>query len=367
MQKALTFDDVTIIPKYSEVESRSECDVSTHITSNWVLDIPIIATAMDSVCESRMAILMYKYGGIGFIHRFMSIDKQVEEVEKTLNSVKIYEGWDVHNDVDLKYPIGAAIGIKEEEKQRAAKLIEAGVDILMIDVAHAHHVGVKRMLGWLKKNHPKTDLFVGTVATAEATHDLIKWGADGIHVGVGGGSLCETRIRAGVGIPMISSVQECVEAMSYLCEMGEPKKLRVGKHVPISSNGGITTPGDMAKAIGAGASTVTIGSLLAGTKETPGAFKREGKYPNEQLYKEYRGSASLSSKLDRGESTHIEGNSVRVLFKGSAKRILKEQVEGLKSAMSYCGAVDIETFQANCDFVGVTPAGQVEAKPHLMT
>ena len=363
MKEFLTFDDVSIIPKFSEVDSRSNCDISTHITTNWILDIPIIATAMDSICESRMAALMYQKGGVGFIHRFMSIDDQVEEVEKTIQLIADYtdEELEIH-----KYPIGAAIGAKDADKERALRLINAGVDILMIDVAHAHHIGVKNMIKFLKSTSIQTELFVGTVATADAVRDLIVWGADGIHVGIGGGSLCETRIRAGVGIPMISSIQECVESMTRVYTQGGGEPMWAGGHVPISSNGGITTPGDMAKAIGAGASTVVLGSLLAGTKETPGTFKREGKYPNEQLYKEYRGSASLSSKLDRGEDSHIEGNSVRVQFKGSAKRILKEQVEGLKSAMSYCGAIDIETFQANCDFVRVTSAGQIEAKPHLM-
>jgi IMP dehydrogenase len=336
---------------------------------------------MDSVCESRMAIFMYEHGGIGFIHRFMSIEQQVNEVFKVVYRAKAIRssndtykevfGQDINPDID--YPIGAAIGIKEEEKARATALIEAGVDILMIDVAHAHHVGVKNMMKWLKENHPNTDLFVGTVATAEAVRDLVEWGADGIHVGVGGGSLCETRIRAGVGIPMISSVQECVHAMRDIPyedktgQFSEPIFIPNGiRQVPISSNGGIRIPGDMAKAIGAGADTVVLGSLLAGTKETPGSFKREGRFPNEQLYKEYRGSASLSSKLARGESTHIEGNSVRVQFKGSAKRIIQDMTDGLKSAMSYCGAEDIETFQAKCDFMEVTNAGQVEAKPHLM-
>jgi len=318
---------------------------------------------MDSVCGHRMATFMWTQGGIGFIHRFMTIEEQVEELRLAIQGV-----WDYYDGCheEHRYPYGAAIGIKEADRERATALIEAGADILMIDVAHAHHIGVKRMLKWLKEHHPETDLFVGTVATAGAVRDLVTWGADGIHVGVGGGSLCETRIRAGVGIPMISSMQECVSASSPFYELGDSTKYWAGNHVPLSSNGGIRMPGDMAKAIGAGADTVVLGSLLAGTKETPGAFNREGMFPYEQLYKEYRGSASLSSKLARGESTHIEGNSVRVQFKGSAKRIIQDMTDGLKSAMSYCGAEDIETFQANCDFIKVTSAGQVEAKPHLM-
>lgn len=334
----------------------------------------MIATAMDSVCESRMAIFMYEKGGIGFIHRFMSIEKQVKEVWKVTFRAKAIRDSDVafgdlygyeHPPESHQFPIGAAVGIKDADKERATALIDAGVDILMIDVAHAHHIGVKRMIKWLKETHPKTDLFVGTIATAEATRDLIKWGADGIHVGVGGGSLCETRIRTGVGIPMISSVQECVNARDNM-QVSVADMISDTHIIPISSNGGIKMPGDMCKAIGAGADTVVLGSLLAGTKETPGTFNREGMFPYEQLYKEYRGSASLSSKLARGEYTHIEGNSVRVQFKGSAKRIIQDMTEGLKSAMSYCGANDIKTFQANCDFIKVTNAGQVEAKPHLM-
>ncbi len=170
-------------------------------------------------------------------------------------------------------------------------------------------------------------------------------------------SLCETRIRAGVGIPMVSSLQECVK---------ERDKYMRDADVPLSSNGGITKPADACKAIGLGADTVIIGSLLSGTSETPGTFNREGSYPYEQLYKEYRGSASISSKLDRGETTNIEGNSIRVLFKGDADRIIEGLTDGIKSAMSYVGTDNILDFQAKCEFVKVTPAGQVEARPHLI-
>lgn len=203
MKEALTFDDVSIIPKYSEIESRSDCNTRTQITTNHWLDIPIIATPMDSVCESRMAALMYDWGGIGFIHRFMSIKDQVKEIEKT---IQLIEKQTKEKLVTHKYPIGAAIGIKDVDKARSSALIEAGVDILMIDVAHAHHIGVKRTIEWLKYNYPNTDLFVGTVATAEAVRDLLEWGADGIHVGIGGGCFTpEMEVMTSKGsIPIIN-------------------------------------------------------------------------------------------------------------------------------------------------------------------
>ncbi len=195
MNKTLTFDDISIRPKYSEITSRSLCKLKTRITRNWTLDIPIIATPMDTICESEMAGAMYSMGGIGFIHRFMSIEDQVKEVRNiAYEAMKIQYpngvvgiGTTNPGPTKHKFPYGAAIGIKEEDKERATKLVEAGVDILMIDVAHAHHVNVKLMMEWLKENLPDTDLFVGTVATAEATRDLLNWGADGIHVGIGGG------------------------------------------------------------------------------------------------------------------------------------------------------------------------------------
>ena len=194
---------------------------------------------------------------------------------------------------------------------------------------------------------------MGNISTGESARDLCEWGADGLRIGIGGGSLCSTRIQTGVGVPMVSSILSCVPVAD-------------GDDVPCMADGGIRSSGDVCKGLGTGADTVMLGSLLSGTKESPGVITKQGVWPNEVLQKKYRGSASIESKTDRGESKNVEGYSTTVPYKGKVKRIISDVIDGLKSSMSYVGANNIEEFQSKCELIKVTNAGVVEAKPHLL-
>ena len=253
-----------------------------------------------------------------------------------------------------KRPLCAAIGITGDYFERAQELVNNGCNVLFIDVAHGHHVLVKNVIEELKNEFGETvEVIGGSIATEEAARDLCEWGADALRVGVGNGSLCETRIRTGVGLPQFTALLDiCPVADNY--------------GVPIISDGGCRYVGDVAKGLGAGADSVMLGSLLSGTKETPGEITKVGEWPDERLYKKYRGSASVDSKSDRGESHNIEGNSKLVAYKGKVTRIISDIRDGISSAFSYVGASDVSDFQSKCEFVQVTQAGVVEAKPHLL-
>ena len=349
MKSYYTFDDVQIVPKLSNIEHRSECDISqSQLSKNFKIDLPLVSAPMDTVTGLEMALAMLGLGGVGFIHRFMSIGSQSDVIDSLLKESKLlYDNGSA--------PICGTIGVTGDYLSRAGILLDSGVNVFLLDVAHGHHQLVKTALIELKNmqrsNHYKFDIIAGSVCTAEATADLIEWGADGIRVGVGNGSMCSTRIQTGVGLPSISSIEEC----AYIGK----------KHgIPIMADGGIRTPGDVCKAIGIGASTVMIGSLLAGTQESPGRIIKVGTWPNEVLQKKYRGSASLESKKDRGEEKNVEGTARYVLYKGKIKRIVNDICDGLRSSMSYVGARTLAEYREKCEFVRVTSAGLTEAKPH---
>ena len=402
MKKYLTYDDVNIVPKYSELESRSDVKLNTRFTKNTELTIPIVASPMDTITEEKMAVEMMEWGGVGIIHRFMDIDKQARmmkslhyewdryftplsgndnEEERTID-----KEWDVWWDnvkhwnhpptksdwKDLKErfywadtlirdekiwskrPLCSAIGITGDYIERAQELVKNGCNVLFIDVAHGHHVLVKNVIEELKNEFGENvEIIGGSIATADAAKDLCDWGVDGIRVGIGNGSLCETRIRTGVGLPQVSTLFD-------VCSVADTFG------VPCIADGGVRNVGDVAKGLGAGADTVMLGSLIAGTKETPGEIIKQGKWPNEKLYKKYRGSASLDSKSDRGESNNVEGNSKIIPYKGKVKRIISDIRDGLSSSCSYVGASNVLDFQSKCEFVRVTQAGTIEAKPHLL-
>ena len=197
------------------------------------------------------------------------------------------------------------------------------------------------------------EVIAGCIATKEATKDFCEWGVDGLRVGVGNGSLCETRIRTGVGLPQVTALLDvCSVADDY--------------DVPVIADGGIRNVGDVCKGLGCGADTIMVGSLLSGTKESPGSIEKKGQWPNEQLFKKYRGSASLDSKLDRGEDENVEGNHKVIPYKGKVKRIIGDIEDGIRSSCSYVGASSLEEFRSLVEFVEVTRAGQVEAQPHLL-
>ena len=338
MNIALTYDDVNIIPKYSELEHRSDCDLSTQFTKNIRLKIPVVSSPMDTITELDMAIELDMLGGMGIIHRFMSIEKQ----SKMSNTLYTY---------NVKF--GAAIGVTGDWFERAQELVKNGCNVLLIDVAHGHHKLVGDAIEEIKTRLSKVEIIAGSVATGEASEYLCEKGADTIRVGIGNGSLCETRIRTGVGIPQVTALLDCVAiADSY--------------DVPIIADGGIRNIGDVCKGLACGADSVMLGSLLSGTKESPGEIEKVGEWPNEQLFKKYRGSASLDSKKSRGSNKNVEGNHTVIPYKGKVKRIIQDIQEGIRSSFSYVGANDISEFHSKVELVQVTRAGNIEGKPHLL-
>ncbi len=337
MKECLTFDDVSIIPKYSDILHREDCSTITKISKNIYLEIPISSSPMDTVTEFEMAKAMAHLGGVGFIHRFMSIENQVKMMKRFVSLT-----------------VGATIGATSDCVERAQALVDHGCKIILIDVAHGHHLLVKDTIRRLKNEVTGNyDIVAGNIATRDAAQFLCEAGADAVRVGVGSGSLCSTRIQTGVGIPMVSAIRDVV---SVCDDYG----------ISVIADGGIRTPGDVAKAIVAGADCVMLGNLLSGTKETPGSITKTGMWPNEILQKKYRGSASLEAKSDRGEIHNVEGYSTTIPYKGKVKRIINDILDGLKSSMSYVGASNLEEFQALAEFVRVTNSGINEAKPYLI-
>jgi len=395
MKKALTYDDVNIVPKYSELDSRGKVKLNTRFTKNTELTIPTVSSPMDTVTEKDMAIEMMEWGGVGVIHRFQSIEDQSKMIksvwrewdsyfniggDEELTLDDVYDDWwkqvfskptnsdwkDLQDRLEWrehmllddgvwkKRPLCAAIGVTGDYLERAKELVKKGSNVLLIDVAHGHHKLVKNALRRLKNEISNTfEIVAGSVATSEAARQLCEWGADGVRVGVGNGSLCETRIRTGVGLPSITSILDCVSVCDNF-------------GVPVIADGGIRNVGDACKSLGAGADCFMLGSLLSGTKETPGSIEKKGQWPNEQLFKKYRGSASLDSKHDRGENKNVEGNSKIVPYKGKIKRIIGDIRDGISSSCSYVGASNLEEYRSLVEFVEVTTAGQIEAQPHLL-
>ncbi|UCC75091.1 MAG: IMP dehydrogenase [Gemmatimonadota bacterium] len=469
--EALTFDDVLLVPRHSTVHPRA-VDVSTRLTRNLALNIPLVSAAMDTVSEAEMAIAMARQGGIGIIHKNMAIDLQAAQVDRVKRSesgmirnpitlspeaplrdahrlmrqfsisgvpiveadgrlVGIVTNRDLQFETDLDRPIadvmtrdklvtapmgtsldeaermlhehkieklpvvdergylkglitvkdifkrrqfpnaakdehgrlrvGAAVGASGGDLERAAELVGAGVDVLVVDSAHGHSEGVVEATGRLKERFPDVELVAGNVATRDGAGALIERGADGVKVGVGPGSICTTRVVTGVGVPQLTAIIDALEAC--------------GGKVPIIADGGIKYSGDIVKAIAAGAATVMMGSMLAGTEESPGeSFLLEGR-----RFKVIRGMGSLSAmqegSADRyfqegeldGQKLVPEGIEGRVPYKGPVADVLFQLVGGLRSGMGYCGAATIEDLQTNARFVRITPGGLRESHPHDVT
>jgi IMP dehydrogenase len=252
-----------------------------------------------------------------------------------------------------KRPLCAAIGVTGDYLERAQELVKNGCNVLLIDVAHGHHKLVGDAIEKIKTRLEQIEVVAGSVATGEACGYLCEKGADAIRIGIGNGSLCETRIRTGVGIPQVSALIECVSVADDYS-------------TPVIADGGIRNIGDVCKGLACGADSVMLGSLLSGTKESPGTIEKIGQWPNEMLYKKYRGSASLDSKKSRGDDKNVEGNHKVIPYKGKVKRILHDIRDGIRSSCSYVGASNLEEYRSLVELVEVTRAGQVEALPHLM-
>jgi IMP dehydrogenase len=338
IDEGYSFDDVLIVPKYNRVESRKNVSFKTMVTKRHSLDIPMLVANMDTVCESKMAITVGKMGGLGVIHRFMTIEDQVREIKK----VKKH-----------KLLTAAAIGVKDYE-ERAKALAEIGTDIFVLDVAHGHSKRVGKTLDYIKKKFPKVDVIVGNIATKDAAEYFINKKADALKVGIGPGSMCTTRLMAGAGVPQVTAIMDVYEASQG--------------RVPVCADGGVKISGDIVKAIGAGADTVMIGSLFSGTLESPGKIIVK----NGREYKEYRGMASYLATvkkmvLDGGkkeEIVHVEGEMTMVDYKGSVVPIINKMLGGLASGMTYMGAENIEKIKGKADFISITGAGIKESIAH---
>jgi IMP dehydrogenase len=355
---ALTYDDIQLIPTYSDVESRSKISLKTKLSRNYNIMLPFVASPMDTVCEVEMAIKLLKMGGVGCIHRFMTIEEQtnqIKEIQQFLysNKEELQPIWG-----DERKPIMAAVGATGDYLERTERLVTDGANVILIDVAHGHHINVKsaisKMIEFRETTNQNFDIIAGNVATYQGAYDLCKWGVDGLRVGIGGGSLCVTRVETGHGIPNVTSIDQCVLG-SLEASNGE---------VPVMADGGIRTAGDVAKAIAAGADSVMLGSLFAGTQEAPGLVIENGNH----LYKRYRGSASLETKSVHNQSNrNVEGVSTVIPYKGGVKFVIYRLRDGLQSALSYTGAHSIPEYHSKVDWVVVTNAGVVEATPHGLT
>ncbi len=331
--RALTYDDVLIVPTRSDIKSRKDPDLSSQLTKNIRIELPFISANMDTITEGPMAKAMSELGAFGIIHRFMSLRDQADQVR----SLK---------EAGLKN-IGASIGVNGDYKERAQALIEAGTNVMTIDIAHGHSGSMLETLKWLKDTFPKVDVIAGNVATPQGTEDLIREGADAIKVGIGPGSMCTTRIITGCGVPQLTAVALCSEVAR--------------KHsIPVIADGGIKTSGDIVKAFAAGASTVMLGSILAGAIETPGEIHNGRKH--------YRGMASRSAQNSwRGgvpEGMAPEGESTTVAVKGHVSDVIHELAGGLRSGMSYLNASQFSDLLQNASFMEMSPMGFGESVAH---
>ena len=343
IKEALTFDDVLLLPRYSKILP-SDTDISIKLSQKLKLKAPFLSSAMDTVTESRMAIAMARSGGIGIIHRNLDIKKQSQEVIKVKKN-------------DLF--VGAAIGTSYDDLKRAKILIDSGVDLLVIDTAHGHSEKVLKILSKIKKLNFSLPICVGNIATSEAAKKLYNSGADIIKVGIGPGSICTTRMVAGIGVPQITAIMEVYKVLK-------------GKKIKIISDGGIKFSGDIAKALAAGADAIMMGSIFAGTEESPGKkFKIKNKF-----YKKYRGMGSIGAmsagssnryfqKNHKDKSKFVpEGVDGRVEYKGNVSKIIYQLKGGLKSSMGYIGAEKISEIKRNAKFIKITKAGFYESMVH---
>ena len=374
--RGLTFDDINIIPKYSKVQHRDNVDIKSRLVGDITIDNPIIPANMDTIAGKQMMFSADKNGSFCFLHRFMSMDERLKNIQDMLHIWSNVKKVNVSHDALFgndkpdwfdTQPIGISIGVNGDELTFLQMLheierLESMKYIFLIDVAHGHHVKVKNMLANVKGMFPNDYVIAGNVATFDGAYDLCNWGADGIKVGIGSGSLCETRIRTGVGIPQATAIIECRRALNDWALTLPP-----GKWVPtLIADGGIKMPGDIVKALALGADTCMSGYLFAGTDETPGEVGRVGIYPNERRVKQYRGSASRSSKSDRGETSHIEGNIKTIPIKGPVKYIFDSVRDGIKSGFSYVGAEDFDDFVKNVEVMKVSQNSVLEAHPNLL-
>lgn len=369
METGLTFDDILLLPGFSDF-SRSEIDLSTQLTKKIKLSLPLISAPMDTVTESSLAIALAELGGIGIIHRNLSADDQATEVKK----VKTHS-----TGSGQKLLVGAAIGASTGFESRVEALIKAGVDVIVVDSAHGFSSGVINTIKYIKKNFSQVEVIAGNVATYEGAKVLIEAGADGLRVGMGPGAICTTRIISGMGVPQVTAISEAVKA-------ARPE------NVPVIADGGIKYSGDMVKAMAVGASSVMMGSFFASALESPGKvvrFTREqvpsrfqsifNKKIKTYTFKEYRGMGSVGAmqkgtKIKSEDEFHGKNYKDRVLVaegveglvpvKGTVKELVDQAIGGIKSGMYYVGAKNIKELWKKAKFIQITQASLTESHPH---
>lgn len=339
MKKTLAFDDVLMVPQYSEIESRKDIDIGSELHLGKKLDLPVISSPMDTITEDAMAVMMDENGGLGIIHRYNTIEEQSRLVE-----------------LAAKYAmnVGAAIGVKGDYLERANALVGAGANVLCIDVAHGHHILMRRALESLRhfKEQKQIHIVAGNVATAEGYLKLAEWGASSVRVGIGGGSICSTRVQTGHGVSNLSAIRECYAVSNTLRPESRPK---------IIIDGGVQNAGDIVKALAAGADFVMCGSLLAGTDETPGETSSDG------TQKVYRGMASREAQLTRNSApSSPEGISTMVPCKGTVANILRDIAGNVRSGFSYSGARNIKELRERAEFVQQSTASRDESFTHIL-
>ncbi|KRL21379.1 IMP dehydrogenase [Lactobacillus gallinarum] len=359
-KKGLTFDDVLLIPAESHVLP-NEVDLSTQLADNIKLNIPLISAGMDTVTEGAMAIAMALQGGLGVVHKNMSIQAQASEVANVKSVVVPSNATKAAVDDQNRLLCAAAVGVTSDIFERAEALLEAGADAIVIDTAHGHSAGVLRKIKEFREHFPKQTLIAGNVATGDATRALFDAGVDVVKVGIGPGSICTTRIVAGVGVPQITAIYDAASAAREY-------------HKPIIADGGIKYSGDVVKALAAGGNAVMLGSMLSGTTEAPGDIFEE----NGKKFKRYRGMGSVGAMAQaHGSSDRYfqggvneanklvpEGVEARVEYKGDVSDVVFQIDGGLRSGMGYCGAANIPELIEKAQFVQITNAGLRESHPH---
>ena len=333
--RGLSYDDVLLIPKYSDIESRSEIDISSDLGANLVLDLPIFSSPMDTVSEASMAVALSKTGGASILHRYNTVIEQAQMLGNALQN-------GASN-------VGVAVGVSGDYLERALCAVKVGANLVCVDVAHGHHSMTKEAIQQLRSAiGPDVHIMAGNVATLIGVNDLADWGADSVRCNIGGGSICSTRIQTGHGMPGLQTIMDCA---------------KTDRDVKIIADGGIRNSGDIVKAIAAGADAVMCGSLFSGTRETPGVVFKDAEGHS---WKTYRGMASKEAQIDwRGKYSSFEGVSAQVPYRGSVKDVVKDLEKGIRSGFSYSGSRTIAELQARAEFIVQTPAGQSESNTHI--
>ena len=360
-KEGITFDDVLLIPAESHVLP-NEVDLSTQLAPNLKLNIPLISAGMDTVTEGKMAAAMAKMGGLGVVHKNLSIQAQADEVRLAKNTPVTAEDTHAAVDKDGKLLVAAAVGVTSDSFERAEALFEAGADAIVIDTAHGHSAGVLRKIKEIRDHFPHNTLIAGNVATAEGTRALFEAGVDVVKVGIGPGSICTTRVVAGVGVPQLTAIYDAADVAR---EFGKP----------IIADGGIKYSGDVVKALAAGGNAVMLGSMLSGTEEAPGDVQQGA---DGRLVKSYRGMGSVGAMSQQhGSSDRYfqggvneanklvpEGIEAVVSYKGTVSNVVYQILGGLRSGMGYCGAENIDKLIETAQFVRISNAGLRESHPH---